>query len=665
MTTTRNSAAGTAGTTGSGRLRTTGNSTGGNGPAGHGVAGNTADDKGADGIGADRTGRGGDGRPGRLRGVLGAVVWRAGIAAALLGGIGLLPWLTRTDPALTVLKARSADRDPTPEVLADIRDRLGLDDGPLRLLAHWLGGLVRADAGRSWLSGEAVTPAVLRALSASLLLMAVALAVAVATAALVCAPTLRRGARGRAPRGPGGGSASAMLAALPEFLTASVLATVVGVQLGWLPALGWYGARWTVLPALALGLPAGAVLGRLLDDLLPGAFAEPWAKAAAARGLPGRRVARHALHRCLPGLLPNLGLFAVGLTGGAVAVEQVFDIPGLGRTTLQAALAQDLPVLQAGALVLVLLAAAASPAARLAARLLTGPAVRDGALPTLHPPRPRARRALPLLHGGLLLAVVLPGLPRDPLALNTTERLRAPSLRHPFGTDALGRDLLARVGHGALDTVLLALAISAACLLAGVLLGLLPRLSGPLVDTANAVPPVLAALLTTAVWGSGPATPALAVAAVAWAPLAAHTSALLRQERAALHLAATRALGAGRLHLLHRHLLPAVLPAVTRHALLRLPGVALALASLGFLGLGAQPPSAEWGLLLAENQPYAERAPWAVLAPAAVLALLGALAVTAAGGLRGTPRPRPRRSAAPPPSAAVESDAARGRAGAR
>ncbi|NUP15257.1 MAG: ABC transporter permease subunit, partial [Streptomyces sp.] len=163
-------------------------------------------------------------------------------------------------------------------------------------------------------------------------------------------------------------------------------------------------------------------------------------------------------------------------------------------------------------------------------------------------------------------------------------------------------------------------------------LGLLPRLSGPLVDTVTALPPVLVALLVTAAVGSGTTTPALAVATVAWAPLAAHTSALLRQERAALHLTATRALGAGPWYLLRHALLPAVLPPVTRHALLRLPGTALALASLAFLGLGAQPPSPEWGLLLAENQPYAERAPWAVLAPAAVLALLGALAVTAAGG---------------------------------
>ncbi|MFF6809878.1 ABC transporter permease subunit [Streptomyces sp. NPDC012403] len=576
-----------------------------------------------------------------MRQPLAALLWRTALAAALVCGIGLLPWLSRTDPALTVLKARSAERDPTPEVLADVRAQLGLDSGPLSLLGQWLGGLWRGDAGRSWISGGEVLPEVLRALGASLLLMSVALLVAFVTAALVCARTLHLGARRRLDGGSGGGG-SAVLAALPEFLVASVLATVVGVHLGWLPALGWYGPQWTVLPALALGLPTGAVLGRLLGDLLPGAFAEPWALATAAQGLPARCVARRAVRRCVPALLPNLGLFVVGLTGGAVAVEQVFDIPGLGRTTLQAALAQDLPVLQAGTLALVLLAAVATGACRLATRLLAGPALRAGALTTLHRPSPPTRRVQPFAYGALLVAVVALGLPRDPLALDTGERLRAPSLAHPFGTDALGRDLLARVGHGALDTLLLALGISAVALCAGVLLGLLPRLSGPLADTVNAVPPVLGALLVTAAVGGGAATPAIAVAAVAWTPLAAHTSALLTQERATEHFAAARQFGAGPWYLLRRELLPAVLPPVTRHALVRLPGIALALASLGFLGLGAQPPSPEWGLLLAENQPYAERAPWAVLAPAAVLALLGAFAVTAAGGVRWPGRRRGR-----------------------
>ncbi|MEV0937892.1 ABC transporter permease subunit [Streptomyces phaeochromogenes] len=568
------------------------------------------------------------------------LLWRAALVAALLCGVGLLPWLSRTDPARTVLRARSAERAPTPEVLDAIRAQLGLDAGPLKLLGDWFGGLLHGDAGRSWISGAEVMPSVLQALGVSLLLMGGSLAVAVLTAGAVCARTLRLGA-GRRPDGRrSAGTGSAFLSTLPDFLTASVLAAVVGVQLGWLPALGWYGPQWTVLPALSLGLPAGALLGRMLDDLLPGAFAEQWALAAAARGVPGRSIARQALRRCVPGLLPNFGLFVVGLTGGAVAVEQVFDIPGLGRLTLQAAVAQDLPVLQAGTLALVLLAAIAGGAARLTARLLIGPALRDGALLSLHRPTPPRPTTLPLLYGGLLLAVVALGLARDPLRLDTAARLQPPSWTHPFGTDGLGRDVLARVGHGALSTLALALAVSATALVLGVLLGLLPRVSGPLVDTVNAVPPVLAALLVTGVAGSGPSTPALAVTAVAWAPLAAHTSALLQQERATTHLTATRALGAGPLQLLRHELLPAVLPPVVRHALLRLPGVALALAALGFLGLGAQPPSPEWGLLLSENQPYAERAPWAVLAPAAALALLGAVAVTGGGGVRWPRRPR-------------------------
>jgi len=574
------------------------------------------------------------------------------LTAALVCAIGLLPRLSRTDPALTVLKARSVDGDPTPEALQAVRDELGLGDGPLRLLGRWFGGLLHGDAGRSWVSGTEVLPSVMPALGVSLLLMGAALAVAVVVAAVVCARTLWLGPRRRLDGGGAGGSAAAVLAALPEFLVGSVLVTVVGVRLGWLPALGWYGPQWLVLPALSLGLPAGAVLGRLLDDLLPGAFAEPWTLTATAYGVSPGSIARQALRRCVPALLPNFGLFAVGLTGGAVAVEKLFDIPGLGRTTLDAALAQDLPVLQAGTLVLLALAAAAGVLTRLTARLLIGPALlRDRELRSLSGPAEAAPRVLPVVYGTVLLGIIGFGLLRDPFTVDPAARLRPPSPALPFGADALGRDVLARIGHGALSTLAAAVAISAAALVLGVLLGFLPRVSGPMVDVVSAVPAVLAGVLVAGVVGRGPWTPALAVAAVAWSPLATHTAALLNQERATTLLVATRALGAGEWYLLRRRLLPAVLRPVTRHAMLRLPGIALALAALSFLGLGAQPPSPEWGLLIAENHPYAERAPWAVLAPAAVLALLGALAVTAAGGVRWpVPRRCRRRRVASAPS---------------
>ncbi|MEV5198782.1 ABC transporter permease subunit [Streptomyces sp. NPDC053720] len=563
---------------------------------------------------------------------------RLGTLLAVLAVIGLLPTLTRTDPALTILHARYADRPPTPETLDAIRAETGLDGGAAHVLGDWLGGLFRGDLGTSWVSGQPVAPEVTAALGVSLTLMGVSLAVAVLLAGALVAGTLRRGARRRIVTARAGVSA-AVLAALPEFLLAAVLAAVVAVQLGWLPALGWGAPGQMVLPALAMGVPAGALLGRLLDDALPAAFAEPWARAAAASGLPGLRVARHALRRTLPGLLPQLGLVVVGLTGGAVAVETLYAIPGLGGTALAAALAQDLPVLQACVLFLLLLGVVAGVAARLAGRALLGPALSDGALPALVPPALPARR---LLTAGavalavLFVAVTVAGLLRDPLHVDAAARLAGPSAAHPFGTDSLGRDVLARLGHGAARTVLTAIAVGAVTLLLGLALGAVR--AGALTETANALPAILCGLVVAGIAGPGPLGAAVAVAAVAWAPLAAHTSALYAQERAAPHIAAARSTGAGRWHLARRHLLPAVVPPVLRHAVLRIPAVALALASLGFLGLGTQAPAPEWGRMLSENMPYAERAPWSVLAPAAALAALGALAVLTAAAVRGRTR---------------------------
>ncbi|MFJ8858693.1 ABC transporter permease subunit [Streptomyces sp. NPDC102451] len=559
---------------------------------------------------------------------------RLGALLAVVAVIGLLPWLTRTDPALTVLHARYADRPPTPAVLDAIRAETGLDGGPLHVLGGWASGLLHGDLGESWVSGQPVGPDVTSALGVSLTLMGASLAVAALLALALAARTLRRGARRRLVTTRAGVGA-AVLAALPEFLLAAVLATVIAVQLGWFPALGWGGPEQLVLPALAMGVPAGALLGRLLDDALPAAFAEPWARAATAHGMPAHRIAAHALRRTLPALLPQLGLVVVGLTGGAVAVETLYAIPGLGGTALAAALAQDLPVLQACVLLLLLLGVAAGLAARLASRALLGPARTDGALPPLvAPPLPTRRTvtAGALVLGALLAAVVLTGLLRDPLYADTAARLATPSAAHPLGTDSLGRDILARLGHGAAGTVLTAIAVGAVTLLLGLLAGF--ARAWALTETANALPAVLAGLVVAGIAGPGPWGAAAAVAAVAWAPLAAHTSALYAQERAAPHLTVAHALGAGPWHRLRRHILPGVLPPVVRHAVLRIPAIALALASLGFLGLGTPAPAPEWGRMLSENMPYAERAPWAVLAPATALAALGALAVLTSAAVR-------------------------------
>lgn len=547
--------------------------------------------------------------------------------AAIVVLIGLLPWLSGSDPALTLLRARSGEQEATAETLNAIRLTLGLDQGPWHALTHWLAGLLRGDAGISWVSGMPVLPGMLRATGVSLTLMAVSAGVAFLIALLLCAGTLIRGLQGGAARPAG--FLAALLTALPEFLLASVLLITGAVWLKFFPPYGWSGWYYAVLPALALGIPAGGYLGRLYSDALSGVFNESWLTTWSVLGISRRHTALAIIRRALPGVMPLTGLVLVSLTGGAIAVEKVFAIPGLGRATLGAAAAGDLPALQTGVLILLLLASAIGMLTGGMRRILLGRALSLGAVPVPQPDAtPEKQRAwLPWLCLSVLVVMVLAGLPRDPL---TSEylRLQSPSFALPFGADAMGRDLLARVARGTFSTCLQALSVSLICLLAGVITGAFPRaMTGP-IEVTNALPPVIAGLVIAAINGPTATGAAIAVTAVSWAPLAAHTAALVAEIRARPYMQMLAVIGVGALRRNVFYVFPALAGPLLRHALLRLPGIALALASLGFLGLGASPPAPEWGRVLAEGMPYIERAPWSVLAPAGALALLSVMAVT-------------------------------------
>ncbi|WP_372573952.1 ABC transporter permease subunit [Ruegeria jejuensis] len=548
--------------------------------------------------------------------------------------VALLPWISNKDPALSILRARMGEQNPTPEALAAIRERLGLALGPVEHLKAWAAGLLHGDLGTSWISGAPVLSDMLNAFGVSLILMAAAFTVASAIAFLVCWPTMRRGLHGRDTRTSG--IVAATLTALPEFLLSALLLVMFSVWLGWFPPYGWGDVVHVVLPAFALGLPAGGYLGRLISNAISATFQERWIATWAMAGFSRGKIARAVMRRSLPALMPQIGMVIVAMTGGAIAVEQVFSIPGLGRAVLGAASAQDLPALQAGILILLVNALLIGVIANLIRVALLGRALGIGALPVPELEQPTRDRRLWLVPCAvvlILLLMIVLGLPRDPFT-SLYIRLQPPSLSLPLGADGLGRDVLARIAHGAVATIGMALVVTLVSLIIGLAMGLMPRLAIGLIEVTKATPPTIAALIVVAAIGPSLIGALIAVCAVAWAPLAAHTAALVSEARSQPHVRIAPILGVTRLRLIPRSILPAVFGPVMRHAMLRLPGNALALAALGFLGLGSPPPSPEWGLILADALPYMERAPLAVLAPAASLALMSVLGVSLAALVR-------------------------------
>lgn len=543
--------------------------------------------------------------------------------------VGMLPWLSGRSPEYTIIRARYADLEATPEALAAVRAELGLDRGPFVIFADWVAGIFRGDLGTSWINRQPVLPGTIDALGVSLTLMGFAIIVALVVATALCIPTLHAGMQGRRSRGSGVLGAS--FTALPEFLLASTLLIVCSIWLGWFPPYGWTGLEHAVLPALAMGIPAGGLIGRLLSDAIASAFAERWVTTWRLAGFSRLRTCAAVLRRALPSVLSQIGLVLIGLTGGAVAVEQIFAIPGLGRATLGAASSQDIPALQAGILALLVVALVVGALVGLLRRLLLGPALRLGSLPVPDARMPSRRRdiVVPVVSAATLAVIIVAGLFRDPYTSRHL-RLEPPSWALPFGADASGRDLLGRIGHGALTTLGVALAVVLVCVVIGIFVGLFPHASiGPL-EVTNAAPPILAGIVVTALWGPSIEGAAIAVALVSWAPLAAHTGALVLEAKAQPHIRILPVLGVGRSRIMLRYILPAVVGPVFRHSMLRLPGVALTLAALGFLGLGSDQPTPEWGLILSEGSGYAERAPWVVAAPAAALILAAVLAVSLA-----------------------------------
>lgn len=576
--------------------------------------------------------------------MIGPVLRVGATVVALVGVVGALPWLRDEDPAETVLRVRFRARGKDPEAVAALRDHLDLAPDPVTGSIRWLAAVARGDLGESWVSGQPVVDRVAPALSASATLACAAMLVAlVLTAAALIGP-LRRAARtGEPTRGVVGVSA-VTIAALPEVIVGSLLVIVFAVHLGWVPATGWHGWSSVIAPALALGIPAAGLLSRLLTGIIDQALSEQWVTTWRANGVPQRALRRTLARRVVAQGASQAAVVWIGMLGTAVAVEKVFTVPGIGTLAVRSALTQDVPVLQACLLGVIVLGLAGAGVALLLHRgLSAGAHARDDLGAARSPVR--GTPVVGVLAATFLGLLVLLGLPREGRGSDLSHRLAPPSAAHPLGADAVGHDLWGRVADATMLTAGLASLVTLASFVIALLVGLAcRRLRLGAMDVLVTVPSTVVGMVVAAAIGPGLTGACVAVAAVAWLPLAVHARGLVVDARGAGYVGTARRLGLPARRVLGAHLLPGVVGPLAVHALARLPLTAVAIAGLSFIGLGADPDAAELGAMLAEGLRYLEVAPWVVVVPGGVLLLLGVCA-----GSLGSRRPR-RGTAQPAPS---------------
>ncbi|TWI54397.1 dipeptide transport system permease protein [Pseudomonas duriflava] len=217
-----------------------------------------------------------------------------------------------------------------------------------------------------------------------------------------------------------------------------------------------------------------------------------------------------------------------------------------------------------------------------------------------------------------------------------------------LGTDELGRDLLSRLIHGARLSLLIGLASVVCSLIPGILLGLIagfsPTRLGPfimrLMDIMLALPSLLLAVAIVAILGPGLANTVIAIAIVSLPSYVRLTRAAVMGEITRDYVTASRLAGAGMLRLMFITVLPNCMAPLIVQATLSFSSAILDAAALGFLGLGVQPPTPEWGTMLASARDYIERAWWVVTLPGLTI-LLSVLAINLMGdGLRDALDPR-------------------------
>ena len=284
---------------------------------------------------------------------------RVGAAVVLVAIVSFvsfaLTWATPGDPARAILGLSATDQQ-----LAQKRTELGLDQGVFSAYGTWLANAVAGDLGTSWFSSQSVAGSITDRLPVTLSITIIAVIIAgLVGVSLGLFAAARRGAIDSFIQ-----PFAVLGFAIPNFIVAIVLLTVFALNLRILPATGWVDfsddpsawLRSMILPVAALGLAATAAVAQQTRNAAIETLQQDYVRTLRGRGLgAGSIYLKHVLRNSAPVALTVLSLQFIGLLSGAVVIEYMFALPGIGSLTVGAATRGDQPVIQ-GAVITVVVA---------------------------------------------------------------------------------------------------------------------------------------------------------------------------------------------------------------------------------------------------------------------------------------------------------------------
>lgn len=473
-----------------------------------------------------------------------------------------------------------------PEIMANLEAKYGLDKPLIEQYFVYMGNLLHGDFGTSFkYANRTVNSLIAQGAPVSFSLGAIACAFGILVG--IVFGVISAINRGRFPDYLVI-ILSILCVSVPAFVFASLFQYAFGAKLQWLPVAGWKGPVYMVLPCLALGLRLIAYVARMMRTSMLDVLGQDYIMTARAKGLTsGQVIRRHTIRNAIMPVVSVAGSMIAGTLVGSFVIENIFNIPGMGKYLVDAVTDNDYTVVLGMttfyALVLVLLMA-----------LL-----------------------VPVFSSYSMSS-------QDGSAVN-----KGPTLAHIFGTDSLGRDLSVRCWEGARVSLFIAFVATFVNLIIGVFYGGISGYAGGrvdlfmmrLVEIVTTVPDLLWVILLMVIMGPGLHTIIIAISITGWGSMARIVRGQILQLKQSEYVMASRTLGGRGRWILLKHLIPNTMGPIIIELTFSIPNAIFTEATLSYLGLGVPVPLSSWGTLANEGSRMLLLYPYQLLFPALLISI--------------------------------------------